>query len=134
MRRLIERMIEFMTQTPTYGRFTGCFGDGVGGPCSPKCERCILLADLREALDRVGVEDKQTESVEEKGLKSFEALVNSEEHKRIMEKYYGELIQVKVSGHCNKCEPAPGKMVPVTPPLSDGTVRCMGCGRVMGEE
>jgi len=48
MSELIERMIDFMEQMP--GRFTGCYGDGTGGPCFPKCKRCILLADLKNSL------------------------------------------------------------------------------------
>jgi len=93
---------------------------------------CGSIAYLEQVKLLLSIQP-EAESLEEKALESFQALVNSEEHKRIMDKYYGELIQVKATGHCNKCEPAPGKMVPVTPPLSDGTVRCMGCGRVMGE-
>jgi len=44
MIKLIKRMIEFMQQR------CFCYGDGTGGPCSPKCERCILLEDLKREL------------------------------------------------------------------------------------
>ena len=70
-------------------------------------------------------------SFEEKALKSFEALVSSKECRQFMEDYYGGLEQEKVGGHCSKCEPAPGKMIPVTPRLSDGTIRCDNCNRVI---
>ena len=70
-------------------------------------------------------------SFEEKALKSFEALVSSKECRQFMEDYYGGLEQEKVGSYCSKCEPAPGKMIPVTPRLPDGTIRCDNCNRVI---
>ncbi len=47
---LIKRMIEFMEQTP--GQMSSCYGNGLGGPCFPKCKRCTLLADLKGVLSK----------------------------------------------------------------------------------
>lgn len=55
MKQLLERTIQFITQRPSQGQFTGCYGNGTGGPCRPKCDRCILLEDLRKMVEGDGL-------------------------------------------------------------------------------